>query len=84
MKPTAIPPRALVEQMLLRRLEGLDARGVAAFVAGWCAALEVVRRTDITMPLASEDTLAAVAELVDSIDRARMKALADPDEDPRV
>jgi hypothetical protein len=75
--PTALDQ--LVAQFLLGRVDGLGAPQVAAFVSGWSSALELVRRTDLTIPLASQEVKRAVDRLVEAIERARETALADPD-----
>lgn len=74
--PTALDQ--LVAQFLLGRVDGLGAPQVAAFVSGWSSALELVRRTDLTIPLASQEVKRAVDRLVEAIERARETALADP------
>ena len=74
--PTALDQ--LVAQFLLGRVDGLGAPQVAAFVSGWSSALELVRRTDLTIPLASQEVKRAVDRLVEEIERARETALADP------
>jgi hypothetical protein len=68
----------LVAQFLLGRVDGLGAPQVAAFVSGWSSALELVRRTDLTIPSASQEVKRAVDRLVEAIERARETALADP------
>jgi hypothetical protein len=67
-----------VEQFLTGRVEGLRAPQVAAFVSGWTSALELVRRTDLTIPAESDAVKAAVARLVEAIESAQRTALADP------
>jgi hypothetical protein len=71
-----------VEQLLLGRLDGLDAARVAAFVSGWSSALELVRRTDLTLPRAPKELEEAIAKLVSAIEAAQRAALADPDDHP--
>jgi hypothetical protein len=77
----ASPPALdqLVAQFLLGRVDGLGAPQVAAFVSGWSSALELVRRTDLTIPLASQEVKGAVVHLVEAIERARQTALDDDD-----
>ena len=82
MTPAAVPLALLIRQLLLGRCEELDARGVAAFVSGWCTALDVVRRMDLTMPHASPELVTLVERLVDHIDEARRGALAGAAVDP--
>jgi hypothetical protein len=59
------------------RTEGLAAPQVAAFISGWTSALELVRRTDLTLPQASLEIRAAVEDLVDELERAQTVALAE-------
>lgn len=79
MTPAALPLRSLIHQLLLGRCEELDARGVAAFVSGWCTALDVVRRIDVTWPEAPAEVQVALEHLLDRIDEARLHALAGAD-----
>lgn len=79
MTPSVNPLRDVIRQLLLGRSEDLDARGLAAFLSGWCAALEVVRRLDVALPEASNDVRVALELLLDRIEQARCDALADPD-----
>ena len=73
-----LPLDQLVEQFLTGRVDGLGAPQVAAFVSGWSSALELVRRTDLTIPEQTEEVKRAVARLVEAIERAQRTALADP------
>ncbi len=70
----------MVHELLIGRLDHLDAPGVAAFVSGWSSALELVRRTDLTLPGASKELEEAIAELVSAIEAAQRAVLADPDD----
>jgi hypothetical protein len=71
----------MIRQLVLGRTEDLDAPGVAAFVSGWCAALELVRRSDLTVPGAPPGVHATIARVVTSIDEARREALGDDSAD---
>lgn len=55
--------------------EDLPAPQVAAYLSGWSSALELVRRTDLTMPSASEDLHRAVAAVVTALDAAARSVL---------
>lgn len=77
MPESNLPLQSLVRQYLLGRTEGLGASQVAAFVSGWTSALELVRRTDVMLPAASEEVRAALASLVAELERAQEVALAD-------
>ena len=78
MNPTQLPLSSLVAQFLAGRVEGLGAPQVAAFVSGWTSALELVRRTDLTIPSEPDAVKAAVLRLVEAIETAQRTALADP------
>lgn len=73
-----MPLTHLVEQLLIGRVDGLEAAQVAAFVSGWTSALELVRRTDLTLPGAPVELTEAIAKLVSAIEAAQRAALADP------
>jgi hypothetical protein len=79
MTASVTPLRDVIRQLLLGRTEELDARGVAAFVSGWCAALDVVGRIDVALPEASADVRVALELLLDRVQQAGRDALADPD-----
>lgn len=78
MSLSAVPLQSLIRQFVLGRTEGLDAASVAAFVAGWSAALDVVARSELTVPGAPPGVHATIAHVVRAIDEARRDALADP------
>jgi len=48
--PTTDALELLVRELLMARTEGLPAPALAAFVSGWTSVLELLRRTDLTMP----------------------------------
>jgi hypothetical protein len=72
-----VPLEILVQQLLLGRLEGLSAPQVAAFLRGWTSALELLRRTDLTLPDASHEVRAAVAAMLARIERVQAHAVND-------
>jgi hypothetical protein len=78
----ALGVQAIARQLVLGATEGFAAAQVAAFVAGWQAALELLARTDVTMPHGSEELRRAIAQLVADLDAATRDALEDPDEEP--
>lgn len=79
MTPSTSALRDVIRQLLLGRCEDLDARGLAAFLSGWCAALDVVRRIDVTLPEASMEVRVALELLLERVEQARLDALADED-----
>lgn len=70
----------LVRQLLLAGSDGLSAQQLAAYVAGWTAALELVERTDLNSTHADPAMHAAVARLVRRIRDAQRSALGDDDD----
>ena len=68
----------LVAQSLLADGEDLPAPQIAAYLSGWSSAHELMRRTDLTMPAASDDLHRAVASVVAALDAAA-KAVLDAD-----
>lgn len=85
MLATPIPStqlRRLVHQMLLVRSDDLDAVSTAAFIRGWSSAMEVVQRTDLTVPSASEAVRTTIDQIVETIDAARRRVLDDEPGDP--
>jgi hypothetical protein len=69
----------LVRELLLARTEGLDGPRLAAFVDGWSSLLDLVRRTDLLLPQASQEVAQAVSELVLRIRDAQDRVLAADD-----
>ncbi|TPV94791.1 MAG: hypothetical protein B7733_13340 [Myxococcales bacterium FL481] len=69
----------LVRELLLARTEELSSPQLAAFVAGWSSALDLVARTDLTLPGASNELHQAIHRVVNEIRAAQRNALADPD-----
>ncbi len=57
----------------------MAASEVAAYLSGWSNALELVRRTDLTMPTASSELHRAMAAAVRAIEAATASVLADED-----
>lgn len=70
----------LVETYLLERTRDLSAPQTAAFVAGWTSALELLHRTDLTLPGAPPAIVRAIATLIERISAAQVAALDDPED----
>ncbi len=68
----------LVQEHLLTRLDGLDARAVAAYVMGFRAAFDLMRRAHAMM--GHEEDISVTA-LLNAIERAQAQALAEPEEE---
>jgi hypothetical protein len=78
--PGCPPVQRLIEQLLLGRLDGLEGRAVAAFLAGWSSALELVRRVDVTMPDATPEVADSIRRLVSAIDQAQCAVVAESED----
>jgi len=81
--PSPLPSielRRLIQQVVLGRIQDLDAASTAAFVRGWASALDVVRRTDLTLPGGTAEAASVVEGVVDLIEAARRRALEDDPE----
>lgn len=74
---TVDPLMMLVQQLLLAATDDLPPTAVAAYVAGWTAALDLVERTDLTLPQADAAVHAAIAEAIGRIRFAQQLALDD-------
>lgn len=57
--------------------EELPGPQIAAYLSGWNNALELLRRTDLTMPTASAEMHRAVAAVVAALDAAARSVLDD-------
>lgn len=69
----------LVQQLLLARTEGLGPRELAAFVDGWSSMLELVGRSDLSLPDAAPELRAGLCDVVAAIRRAQARVLDDED-----
>lgn len=67
--------RRLVAQSLMAHGEDLPAPQLAAYLSGWSSALDLVRRTDLTMPSASDELHRAMASVVAALDAAARSVL---------
>jgi hypothetical protein len=77
-----VPVAQLVSQYLEGRLDGLSAPGVASFVLGWTSALELVRRTDVTLPDAPDNVRQGIAQLCAAIEQATQAVVAEDADQP--
>jgi len=67
----------LVHELLLVRTEPLEAAQIAAFMDGWSSLLDLIRRTDLLFPNASEDQVEWIAMIVERIRSAQAAVLDD-------
>ncbi len=74
------PLALLVRELLMVRTEGLSPPALAAFISGWTSALELVARTDLTLPGANEELRGAIARVVGCIEREQRELLSDEDD----
>ncbi|MGH1345240.1 MAG: hypothetical protein ACRBN8_27000 [Nannocystales bacterium] len=65
----------LVSQSLMAHGEELPAPQLAAYLSGWSSALDLVRRTDLTMPTASAELHRSMAAVVAALDAAARSVL---------
>lgn len=80
--PGTIEPLALlVRQLLLSRSDGLAPAQLAAFVQGWTSALELMARTDLTVPEAEPAVHGAIATLIGRVEVASREVLSGDDDD---
>ncbi|MBK6919657.1 MAG: hypothetical protein IPH07_19845 [Deltaproteobacteria bacterium] len=80
--PRSLDPLALlVRELLLSRSEGLAPAQLAAFIQGWTSALELLARTDLTVPEVEPVVHAAVATLVGRVEAASREVLSEDEDD---
>ena len=72
-------PEMLVRELLMARTEELPPAQLAAFVAGWASALELVGRSDLLVPDADPLVARALVDLVALIQRSMARGLDDQD-----
>ena len=65
----------LVKELLLARTEGLEPARLAAFMDGWTSLLELIERTDLTLPSAPEEAREMIEQLVEAIRTAQARVL---------
>jgi len=73
--PTTDALELLVRELLMARTEGLPAPALAAFVSGWTSVLELLRRTDLTMPGEDPGVVAALGRVIDRVEQAQRDVL---------
>lgn len=59
----------------MARTEGLSAPALAAFVSGWTSVLELLRRSDLTMPGEDPSVVAAFDRVIDRVEQAQRDVL---------
>lgn len=69
--------RRLVREHLLERSDGLPPASLAAFIAGFGSALQLLRRSHASLPWVSPQAHAWVAELLDAVELASAAELED-------
>jgi hypothetical protein len=69
--------RRLVREHLLERSEGLPPASLAAFIAGWGSALQLLRRSHAALPWVSPQEQRAIGELLDAVEAATEAELED-------
>lgn len=69
--------RRLVREHLLERSEGLPPASLAAFIAGWGSALQLLRRSHAELPWVSPQEQRSIGELLDAVEDASQAELDD-------
>jgi hypothetical protein len=69
--------RRLVREHLLERSEGLPPASLAAFIAGWGNALQLLRRSHAELPWVSPQEHRWISELLDAVEEASRVELDD-------
>ena len=69
--------RRLVHEHLLERTEGMPPASLAAFIAGWGSALDLLRRSDVELPWVSAERHRWIGELIDAVQEATRQELDD-------
>lgn len=77
--PTSAGLLLLVRALLLERSAHYDQRELVAYLDGWGSALELLQKTDLLMPAASDSLKEGVSACVEAIRKAQYEALADED-----
>jgi hypothetical protein len=76
-KPSPPALRRLVHEHLLVRSEGLPPASLAAFIAGWGSALQLLRRGHAELPWVSAQQQRWVGDLIDAVEDAAKAELED-------
>ncbi|MCA9650437.1 MAG: hypothetical protein H6712_25240 [Myxococcales bacterium] len=71
--------RRLVREHLLERSEGMSPASLAAFIAGWGSALDLLRRSEAELPWVSPERHRWIVELIDAVEEASRVELDDED-----
>ncbi|MCX4247211.1 hypothetical protein [Paraliomyxa miuraensis] len=69
--------RRLVREHLLERSEGLSPASLAAFIAGWGSALQLLRRSHAELPWVSPQEHRWIGDLLDAVEDATHRELED-------
>ncbi|MEX1363964.1 MAG: hypothetical protein AB1Z98_12615 [Nannocystaceae bacterium] len=69
--------RRLVREHLLVRSEGMSPASLAAFIAGFGSALDLLRRSQAELPWVSPERYRSVVELIDAVQDAARDELDD-------
>lgn len=77
--PSSPALRRLIREHLLERSDGMPPASLAAFIAGWSSALELLRRSDAIRPWVTPELHRWVGTLLDAIEAASAAELADED-----
>ncbi len=69
--------RRLVREHLLERSEGMPPASLAAFIAGWGSALQLLRRSHVELPWVSTREQQWIGDLIDTVEEASRAELED-------
>lgn len=75
--PSSPALRRLVREHLLERSEGLPPPSLAAFIAGWGSALQLLRRSHAELPWVSSREHQWIGDLLDAVEQASQAELED-------
>lgn len=69
--------RRLVREHLLERSDGLPPASLAAFIAGWGSALQLLRRSHAELPWVSPQEHRFIGDLLDAVEDVTRAELED-------
>jgi hypothetical protein len=69
--------RRLVREHLLERSDGMPPASLAAFIAGWGSALQLLRRGHAELPWVSAHEQQWIGDLLDAVEQASQAELED-------